>query len=176
LLHPWTEIAICEAGAQHILSDGLGFDRCSVGVVLNVGDDHLGHAYTDSIGKMAEAKRCIVDVVLPDGTTVLNADDPLVAEMGDASKGAVLYFTLAPENPVVAAHVAAGGKAVWLADGGIVLAEGDFRHVAADLTELHQPGGGEVYPENVLAAIGAAWAHGRTPQQISQSLLGISPE
>lgn len=172
LLHPWTEIAICEAGAQHILSDGLGFDRCSVGVVLNVGDDHLGHAHTDSMEQMAVAKRCIVDVVLPGGTTVLNADDPLVAEMGDACKGEVLYFTTRPENPAVAAHIADGGKAVWLADGEIVLAEGDSRQKVAGLAELQQPGGGEIHPENILAAIGAAWAHGLTQQQISDALRG----
>ncbi len=172
LLHPWTEIAICEAGAQHILSDGLGFDRCSVGVVLNVGDDHLGHAHTDSMEQMAVAKRCIVDVVLPGGTTVLNADDPLVAEMGDACKGEVLYFTTRPENPAVAAHIAGGGKAVWLADGEIVLAEGDSRQKVAGLAELQQPGGGEIHPENILAAIGASWAHGLTQQQISDALRG----
>lgn len=172
LLHPWTEIAICEAGAQHILSDGLGFDRCSVGVVLNVGDDHLGHAHTDSMEQMAVAKRCIVDVVLPGGTTVLNADDPLVAEMGDACKGEVLYFTTRPENPAVAAHIAGGGKAVWLADGEIVLAEGELRQKVAGLAELQQPGGGEIHPENILAAIGAAWALGLTQQQISDALRG----
>lgn len=170
LLHPWTEIAICEAGAQHILSDGLGFDRCSVGVVLNVGDDHLGHAHTDSMEQMAVAKRCIVDVVLPGGTTVLNADDPLVAEMGDACKGKVIYFTTRPENPAVVAHVVGGGKAVWLADGEIVLAEGELRHKVAGLAELQQPGGGEIHPENILAATGAAWAHGLTATQISSAL------
>jgi cyanophycin synthetase len=123
---------------------------------------------------MAEAKRCIVDVVLPGGTTVLNADDPLVAEMGAACKGGVLYFTTRPDDPAVAAHVAAGGRAVWLAGGAIVLAEGGSRHPVADLTDLRQPGGGEIHPENILAAIGAAWAHGLTPPQISGRLAGIA--
>ena len=36
LLHPWTEMAICEASEIEILNDGLSFDHCQLGVVLNV--------------------------------------------------------------------------------------------------------------------------------------------
>jgi cyanophycin synthetase len=172
LLHPWTEVAVCEAGAEHILSDGLGFDRCSVGVVLNVGDDHLGHAHTDSMEKMAEAKRCIVDVVLPTGTTVLNADDPLVAEMAGACKGGVLYFTTDPANPVAAAHVAAGGRAVWPRGGELRMACADGETAVANLADLTEPDGAGFHLPNVLAAVGAAWAHGMTADQIAAALRG----
>lgn len=175
LLHPWTEIAICEAGAQHILSDGLGFDRCSVGIVLNVGDDHLGHAHNDSIEQMAAAKRCIVDVVLPSGTTLLNADDPLVAEMGGACKGAVVYFTTNPANPVVANHVAGGGRAVWLRDGHIGLVSQGTEESVAKLADLTPADGGERFPENILAAVGAAWVHGLDPAALAAGLAGNTP-
>jgi cyanophycin synthetase len=170
LQHPWTEIAICEAGAQHILSDGLGFDRCSVGVVLNVGDDHLGHALTDSMEQMAVAKRCIVDVGLPGGTTVLNADDPLVAEMAGSCKGAVIYFTTESANPVAAAHRAAGGKAVCLEDGTIHLATGSHAQPLCALATVKAPAGQELHAANVLAAVGAAWAHGLSPEMIAAGL------
>ena len=174
LLHPWTEIAVCEAGAQQILSDGLGFDRCSVGVVLNVGDDHLGHTLTDSMEQMAVAKRCIVDVVLPTGTTVLSADDPLVAEMAEACKGAVIYFTTEPGNPVAAAHRAVDGRVVYLLDGQLYLATGSHAQPLCGLAEVASPPGQELHAANVLAAVGAAWAHGLSPDQLAAGLRSYS--
>jgi len=170
LLHPWTEIAVCEAGAQQILSDGLGFDRCSVGVVLNVGDDHLGHAHTDSIDQMAVAKRCIVDVVLPTGTTVLNADDPLVAEMAAACRGTVIYFTTDHEHPVAAKHSASGGRVVDLREGTLFLTAGQHSQALCALAEMTIPDGYQVHAANVLAAVGAAWAYGLSPAQLATGL------
>jgi cyanophycin synthetase len=170
LLHPWTEVAICEVGVEHILSDGLGFDRCSVGVVLNVSDEHIGHAHTESIEQIAVAKCCVVDVVLPTGTTVLNADDPLVAEMAASCKGAVMYFTTDPDAEVVATHQAAGGKVVKLLDGMLYLAHGNHSEPLCPLAEVRSPAGCELHAANVLAAVGAAWAHGLTPAQIIAGL------
>lgn len=160
LLHPWTDIAICEAGAEHILSDGLGFDRCSVGVVLNVGTDHLGHAHTETMDQMSAAKRCIVDVVLPSGTAVLNADDARVADMAAACKGKVMFFTCDEENPLTTAHRAAGGRVVVLRDGVICLTEGGVQEALCPLAEVVLPEGEDAYAGNILAAVGGAWAHG----------------
>jgi cyanophycin synthetase len=114
-------------------------------------------------------------VVLPTGATVLNADDPLVAEMGAACKGAVILFTTDPANPQVAAHLAAGGRAVWLRHGEIHLVTGDTEHPLARLADLSQPGGGELFPENVLAAVAAAWAHGLSPADLANTLQATLP-
>jgi len=170
LLHPWTQVAICEAGAEHILSDGLGFDRVSVGVVLNINTTHLGHAHIETLDEMSVAKRCIVDVVLPTGTAVLNADDPLVAAMADKCKGAVMFFSRDPNNQVAAAHRAAGGRVVWLQDGVIYLSEGTGQRALCPLAEVEMPEGGECHAEPVLAAVAAAWAHGLPEARIAERL------
>jgi cyanophycin synthetase len=160
LLHPWTEIAICEAGIEQILYDGLGFDRCSVGVVLNVGTDPPEHSQPATDAATVAAMRCIVDVVLPTGTAVLNADDPLVTTMAEACKGAVMYFTTNAENPIAIAHSAAGGRVVMLRDGVIYLAEPAGATALCPLAEVVMPDSGAVFPGNVLAAVAGAWAHG----------------
>ena len=172
LLHPWTEVAVCEAGAEHILSDGLGFDRCTVGVVLNVGTAHIGHAYIATIEQMSVAKRCIVDVVLPGGTAVLNADEPLVAMLADKCKGEVMYFTSDAANPLTTAHLAAGGRVVMLREGVIYLTEGSDAAALGALAQVVVADGGAVFAENVLAAVAAAWAHGVAAAQIASRLLG----
>jgi cyanophycin synthetase len=172
LAHPWTEIAICEAGPEHILSDGLGFDRCSIGVVLNVGTDDLGHAYIDTIEQMAKVMRCVVDVVLPTGTAVLNADDELVAGMAEYSKGGIIFFSSDDSNTVVRTHRASGGRAVILKDGVIHLAEGEREHALCPLTDVSLPMDGPFvfHIEDALAAVGAAWAHGLSDEAIADGL------
>ena len=174
LLHPWTQVAICEAGAEHILSDGLGFDRVSVGVVLNVGTAHLGHAHVETIEEMGTAKRCIVDVVLPTGTAVLNADDPLAAAMANKSKGKVMFFTCDALSPIAAAHRAAGGRVVELREGMIYLTEGAEARALCPLAGVVMSDAGEErHTENILAAVAAAWAHSLPEALIAKGL--VSP-
>jgi cyanophycin synthetase len=172
LLHPWTEIAVCEAGAESILTEGLGFDRCQIGVVLNVGHDELGLAYIDTLEQMAKVKRCVVDVVLPTGTAVLNADDEIVAAMAEHSKGSVLFFTRERPDETVARHLEAGGRVVSLRDDWIYLAEGSLERALLPLSDVAIPTAGyfEFHIENVLAAVGTAWSFGMEDAAICEGL------
>lgn len=172
LLHPWTEIALCEAGADNILTEGMGFDRCSIGVVLNVGPDQLGLAYVDTLEQMAKVHRCVVDVVLPDGVAVLNADDELVAGMAEFCKGEVLHFTRDPSNPIVSSLRSGGARAVTVREGRIALFEGDVEHGLCGLDEVAMPltGHFDFQLDHVLAAVGAAWACGLAGNAIAAGL------
>ncbi|HEY2573714.1 MAG TPA: cyanophycin synthetase [Verrucomicrobiaceae bacterium] len=172
LLHPWSEIAICEASAENILTEGMGFDRCQVGVVLNVGTDDLGLAYVDTIEQMAKVHRCVVDIVLPGGTGVLNADDELVIPMIEFCKGNVIYFTRDADNTAVAAHREKGNRAVLVRDDAIHFAEGAAERMICPLAEVSLPltGHFDFHIENVLAAVAAAWAFGLNDTAIGQGL------
>lgn len=176
LLHPWTELAICEASSEGILGEGLGFDRCQIGVVLNVGHDGLGVAYIDTIEQMAKVKRCVVDVVLPGGTSVLNADDELVAAMAEHSKGEVLFFTRIPESTLITGHLEKGGRAVIARDDSLWLATGSTEVRLGALADVAMPTSGhfEFHTEDVLAATAAAWAYGLEPSVIMEGLQNFS--
>jgi len=174
LLHPWTEIAICETSAESILLEGLGYDRCQIGVVLNVGTEHLGLGYIDTLEQMTKVKRCVVDVVLPEGTAVLNADDALVAGMAESDycRCSVLFFSHVADNPGVIAHRAKGGRAAFARDDAVYLAEGDNERRLCALSEVAMPLTGHFTfnVHNVLAAVGAAWAYGLADQEIIKGL------
>ncbi|PUU95795.1 hypothetical protein, partial [Acinetobacter baumannii] len=76
------EAAVFENDSGTMLSEGLAYDRCLVGVVTNIDTpDHLGHYYIEDAEKMYSVLRTQVDVVLKHGAAVLNARDPLVVEM-----------------------------------------------------------------------------------------------
>ncbi|RIX71873.1 cyanophycin synthetase, partial [Acidovorax cavernicola] len=82
LAHPEVDAAVLECARGGILREGLGFDRCQVAVVTNVGEgDHLGLNFITTVEDLAVLKRVIVQNVAPTGYGVLNAIDPQVAAM-----------------------------------------------------------------------------------------------
>src|SRR5262249_12957723 len=100
-----------------IVREGLGWDRCDVGAVLNVSADHLGLSGIETVEDLAFVKRLIVEVVRDTGTSVLNADDPLVAAMSEHAEGRIMYFTRSAANERVRRHVKDGGRAAVLEHG-----------------------------------------------------------
>jgi len=101
-------------------------------------------------------------VVLPEGTAVLNASNPLVAAMASLCDGAVIFFALDASQPVITQHRDQGGRAVFVRDAQVVLAEGQDETVLTSLSAIAFTEGGQLafQVENVLAAVGAAWALG----------------
>jgi len=163
LLHPDVDAAVFETARGGVLREGLGFDRCNVAVVTNIGlGDHLGLSYISTVEDLSVVKRVIVQNVKPTtGVAVLNAADPLVANMADACPGTVTFFACDRNHPVMAMHRAQGKRVVYLGGDAIVASEGSFAHriPLADIP-VTQNGAIGFQVENAMAAIGAGWALG----------------
>jgi cyanophycin synthetase len=163
LMNRWVDAAVIENDSGVILGEGLPYDRCLVGVVTNLDEgDHLGAFDINDADAMFNVLRSQVDVVLPNGTAVLNARDPRVVEMANFCDGEVMFFGRDAALPAIASHVALGKRAVFVRDGHVVLASGRQEETLASLEALPLTLGGRVdfHVENVLAAVGAAWALG----------------
>jgi len=161
LLDPTIDAAVLETARGGILREGVGVDRCDVAIVTNIGaGDHLGLGGVHTVEQIAEVKRTIVTAVGPRGTAVLNANDPLTVAMASHCPGAVIFFASEGRHPVIRDHRARGGRAVYVTDGAVVLAEASREVVVAALAEIPVTWGGRLgfQVENVLAAIAAAWA------------------
>lgn len=160
LLNPLVDAAVFECARGGILREGLGFDKCDVAIVTNLGSaDHLGQYDLHTPEQMYKVKRCGVDVVLPTGTAVLNATDPLVAEMAALSAGSVTFFSIDPDHPVVVEHRKNGKRAVIFTNGAVTLCEGQDSRPLLSIEEIPCTHRGRVpfQIENVLAAVAAAW-------------------
>ncbi|MCA1323516.1 cyanophycin synthetase [Herbaspirillum sp. alder98] len=170
LLNRAVEAAVFENSSVAILSEGLAYDRCLVGVVANIDPtDSLPEYYIENAEQLAtKVKRTQVDLVLPDGAAVLNADDPLVADMAQLCDGEVIFFSVDPASPLVAEHRSQGKRAVLLRGGDVIQVEGasETRVSSVDAIPLTEKGAVAYQVENVLAAVGAAWALGITPDLI----------
>jgi cyanophycin synthetase len=172
LLNPRVEVAVLETARGGILREGLGFDRCDVAVVTNIGKgDHLGLRGIETVEELARVKQTVVQAVAVEGTAVLNAADPLVVAMRDACRGAVTFFALDAQHPVLVAHRAEDGRAVFLRDGIVVLAEGEREQTLLALAEMPFTQGGVPFQsENALATAAAVWALGVPAEEIRLGL------
>ncbi len=160
LMHPEVDAAVFETARGGLLREGLAFDRCKVAIVTNLGGgDHLGLNYITTLEDLSVLKRVIVLNVEPDGMAVLNAADPAVAAMAPHCPGDVTFFALDANQPVLATHRAQGRRVVYVDNGQIVAQKGkhSFR-IPLSQVPLTRNGQIGFQTENVLAAVGAAWA------------------
>jgi cyanophycin synthetase len=172
LLHPRVEVAVLETARGGILREGLAFDACTVGVVTNISSDHLGISGINTVEELARVKQVVVEAVDRNGAAVLNADDPLVAEMAAATDADVVYFSTNLQQHIVQAHLAEGGRCVVVNDNTIVLATGQNQVELVELDRVAFASGGKIRFQvaNALAATAAAWAAGLNPAMIARAL------
>jgi cyanophycin synthetase len=162
LFHPDVDAAVLETARGGILREGLGFDRCNVAVVTNIGmGDHLGLNYIGTVEDLAVVKRVIIHSVSPRGVAVLNAADPIVAAMAHACPGSVTYFAHDRHERLLANHLAQGKRGVFVDDGHLVAAKGKLRYrIALDEIPITHNGTIRFQVENAMAATAAAWGLG----------------
>ncbi|WP_454763111.1 cyanophycin synthetase [Cupriavidus campinensis] len=163
LMNRAVEAAVFENDSGMILSQGLPYDRCQVGVVTNFAQpDHLGDYYVEDEDRMYNVMRTQVDVVLDSGVAVLNAGDARVVEMAELCDGDVIFFGQSADLPAIAAHRAAGKRAVFVRDGKVVLATGQNETALTDVSAIPLTYAGRVafQIENMLAAVATGWALG----------------
>ncbi|CDS53878.1 Cyanophycin synthase [Polaromonas sp. CG9_12] len=160
LMHPDVDAAVFEVARGGVLREGLGFDRCEVAVVTNIGSgDHLGLNYITTVEDLAVLKRVIVQNVAPTGYAVLNAADAIVTGMARACPGKVIFFAADRHNPLMATHRAQGKRTVFV-DGPMLVAAEGSRVERIPLQGIPVTRGGTIgfQVENVMAAVAAAWA------------------
>ena len=169
LINRSVDAAVLVNSAQAILSEGVAYDRCQVGVVTNIiGAEGLDKFYIHDQEQVYNVLRTQVDIVLPDGVAVLNAHDPLVLRMAALCDGSVILFGLDPEIPAITEHRDQGGRAVFVRYGRLVMATGRDEVTLVEVASipLLNTGAQSFQIENVLAAVGAAWALGLSQELI----------
>ncbi|PTQ73582.1 cyanophycin synthetase [Nitrosomonas oligotropha] len=202
LLNPTVEAAVFENGFDVLLNEGLAYDSCQVGVITNIDPEHhFGRHGIETLKQIYTVLRSQVDMVtptaaaiddvekdikLPVGAAVLNANDEMLVEMSELCHGEVIYFSIEPELPVIKQHCASGtgptqGKrAVIVRNGRVVLVSGSNELVLINLRKIASENGANNAQaiENILAAVGAAWALGIEPDLIRVGIetFGFSQE
>ncbi|WP_292037161.1 MULTISPECIES: cyanophycin synthetase [unclassified Brevundimonas] len=178
---PTVDVAVLECARGGILREGLAFDRCDVGCVLNVQPDHLGLKGVDTLEDLARVKSVVAESVSRRGLSVLNADDPLTLRMARHAGGRVCWFSMrgGAEAPgFLLKHVAEGGAAVLFnAQNGILeLHDRGERHRVAEAADLPSTLGGAAAfnVANALAAAAACYGVGVPADRIGRALASFT--
>jgi cyanophycin synthetase len=160
LMNRSVDVAIIENGMASMAGEGLAYDRCRIGVVTGLDpDDILPARDLRNPEAMFKVLRTQIDVVLPEGTGVLAAEDPAVASMAALCDGEVIFYGADPAGEVLAEHVAMGRRAVSIRNGTVVL-----QHGSLEIPVLHTTAPpiaaawNRLDANSILAAIAAGWA------------------
>jgi cyanophycin synthetase len=179
LMNPQVEVAVLETARGGILREGLGFDRCDIAVVTNIGEgDHLGQSDIQTTEQLAKVKRAIVEAMSPTGSAVLNAEDPLVVEMAKYCPGKAVFFAKTGSHPLIVQRRNEGARVAFIRDNAVALAEGQYEFTLLSLDRIPLTFGGRIsfQVENVLAAAAACWALGLPAEQIRLGLESFSAQ
>ncbi|MBM3390727.1 MAG: cyanophycin synthetase [Betaproteobacteria bacterium] len=161
LINRSVDAAVFENGAATILGEGIAYDRCQVGIVTDCADaEGLGEFDIHTTDQLYHVLRTQVDIVLPEGTAVLNAADPQVARMAELCDGDVIFYGLAQDLPAIAEHRRKGGRALYLRENRIMLATGAVEGPFMELPvfAMNKDGTDTERAACLLAAVGAAVA------------------
>lgn len=180
LMNRGVQAAVFENGPLTIVSEGLAYDRCQVGVVTDAhGSAALEDFHIREADQLFKVLRTQVDVVLPDGVAVLNAADAVVAEMAPLCDGDVIFYAADPELPVMAEHLSQCRRAVFVRHGQVVLGDGQREQAVVALEGVALAAAGIPASEQtqvLLASLATAWALGISPQLMAAGLQTFARE
>ena len=173
LADPSVQVAVTETARGGILLRGVGTAANDVSVVTNISADHLGLLGVHTVEQLTEVKSVIVRITKPSGWTVLNADDPLVLGMRTVTRARPWYYSTDPDNPHLDEALAAGGRAMTVIDG-VVVVLGHGLDPTPIIPVVDVPltlaGSSRVNVANVLAATAAALALGIGKEAVRRGL------
>lgn len=172
LKDPTVEVAVLETARGGLIRSGAAFDRCDVGIVLNVAEDHLGLDDINTVEQMADVKSVVAESVSPQGYAVLNADDPLVVRMAEKVKAKIAYFSMSENNQIMQEHTKNGGMAAVYENGYLSIWDGNWTYrleLAKDIP-MTMAGMAPFMIANALAASLAAYVQGVGLDLIRQGL------
>lgn len=117
LLDRRVQAGVFELARGGLLKQGIVFNGCDVGAVLNVYDNHLGLGGIHTREEMAKLKSMVVRSARK--MAVINADDPLCLKMIDQIQAAhTCLVSMDADHPEVLRHRKAGGFAAFLNNAG----------------------------------------------------------
>jgi cyanophycin synthetase len=183
LRNPKVDAAVLETARGGILREGVGFDRCDVGAVLNVTPDHLGLKGINTLEDLADVKSVVVESVARRGHSILNADDPMCRRIARHARGTIVWFSMYGDTLMpswLRDHAQRGGMAVVRETGSyggtIVLHRTGERTPLMPAAEIPATLGGiaEFNIENALAAAAMTLAYGVPVDTVRRALASFT--
>lgn len=114
------DVAILESARGGLLRRGLGVDGADAALITNIAEDHLGDFGSQNLEELLDIKWIVSRAVRESGRLILNADDALLRAKAKEFDGDIVWFSLDPDNELIAAAKQDGGLC-FLYDGDELL-------------------------------------------------------
>jgi cyanophycin synthetase len=177
LMNRGVDAAVIENSLVTMAGEGIAYDRCQVGVVTTIDNTELAPEHgIENADHVFKVFRTQVDVVLKGGASVLNADDDTVAEMAELSDGEVIFFSADAASPRIVEHRRKNGRAVVVRERNIVLAAASLEAPLIELDAIPLLGENLDHLPGILAALGAGWALGLSPELLRAGIETYRPD
>lgn len=171
LMNRTVTAAVLESHAALLLEEGLPYDRSTLAIVSDLTwTPSLEAYYIEDEVALFDVMRTVVDVVLPEGAAILNADAPGLDRMAQMCDGSVVYFSCSEHSPVVEAHRAQGGAAIFLKGAEVVQATGQLSCVLFSLEDLSRDARTVLSITSMLAGVATAWVLGMAPDLMTTAI------
>lgn len=177
LSDPSVDIAVLETARGGIARNGLGYDWSDVGVMTNIGADHIGQDGIRDVEDILRIKALVAERVREGGALVLNADDPLLIGVPQLRKVAripkrIVWFAFGADNPILAEARSQGGTVYFVENGWILEARAQNVRRIIDPASVSITFGGvaRFQTANLMAAVAACRAMGTGVAQIRAAL------
>jgi cyanophycin synthetase len=166
------DLALQELDARTVNAVGLPAEAYTLAIVTSFCGNDEACLLDERAAIEREAQAVVARAVHPAGALVLNADDLAVVEGGEAASAERIYYGASRRNPVIKEHLAAGGKAVCISSGMIVLCAGRHSQPVLPVRDVALALGGAIVfqVQNALAAVAAAWRLGVPPGRMAAAL------
>ena len=174
LINRALDAAVFETTILQILNEGLPYDRCQVGILTNLPKEAgLEDHDIKTTDQLLSVARTQIDLVLPQGVGVINADVGEIVGLSELCDGEVILYAESPSNASIKEHLSQGRRSVYCKDGHLVMARGDQETLLFPLdfkpiAKLIKDEGLET--STLLAAVAAAWALDIAPLLIRAGL------
>jgi len=166
------DVAVLETARGGIVNKGLGYDLADVGLITNIGDDHIGIDGINTLEDMADVKSLIVEAVKPEGYSIINADDIYAERIAKRASGNIIYFSQNHNNRLIIQNKNNGKKAVYIKQNIIYIFNGEKELPVINIENIPATFGGalEHNIENSLGAVAASYGIGIDTAIISKGL------
>ncbi|HYC38906.1 MAG TPA: cyanophycin synthetase [Chitinophagaceae bacterium] len=177
LRDPVVDFAVLECARGGIVRSGLAFDKCDVGIITNIAEDHLGLDDIEDLRDLARVKSVVVRSVADDGHAILNADDDISYGLREDVDANVALFSIDENNERVREHCENGGIAAVTEKGYFSLWKGEWKARIARIQDVPLTFDGKAgcMIQNILPAILAAAVRGMDSKLIRKGLLSFEP-
>ncbi len=118
---PLVDSIVLEVARGGLVRRGLGVNKVDIGVLLNIGSDHVGTDWVESHDDLRLVKSTVIEAVKPLGASVINADDAGAMSVLDRARGTVILFTVSSQNLNFIRHIKDGGTGVILKEDNITI-------------------------------------------------------